>query len=306
MNPIPIISVCVCTFRRPQLLAALLDSLAAQTFPLEEFEVIVVDNDPVASGCDTVIEARQRWPSLQLRYDIEPQPGISSARNRTVAQANGHYLAFIDDDETASPHWLHDLLQTLEASGADAVLGPVLPVFPSHSRAWVEKSGFFRRPRFDTGIVLQEDEGRAGNAMVVAQRARERGDEVFALRLARSGGEDHDFFKWLTRSGGRMVWCDTAVVYEVVPLGRQTLSFMLERSFRTAVTYWRGKYAEHSRLWIIAKVAQGAIGGSALLAVGALQLVVSKHRAIRHLCKAFRAYGRVGALMGLPLEHYGS
>lgn len=306
MKPPPTISVCVCTFRRAQLLAALLDSLAAQTFPLEEFEVIVVDNDPAASGRESVAMAQQRWPRLRLIYDTETQPGISFARNRTVALASGRNLAFIDDDETASSQWLHDLMHTLETTGADAVLGPVLPFFPVGSHAWAEKSGFFDRPRYNTGDFLHEDEGRTSNAMVVARRARKRGAEVFSARFARSGGEDHDFFKWLTRCGGQMVWCDTAVVNEVVPLSRQTLSFMLERSFRTAATYWSGKYAEHSWAWNMAKAAQGAIGGSVLLAIGALQLAISKHRATRRLCKAFRAYGRVGALLRLSLEHYGS
>ena len=92
------ISVCVCTYCRPSLLAALLDSLALQTFQ-DPFEVIVVDNDAAGSAADTVEIAKIRYPKLDIRYVVEPQKGISFARNTAASLAAGDFLAWIDDDE---------------------------------------------------------------------------------------------------------------------------------------------------------------------------------------------------------------
>ena len=60
-------SVCVCTYKRPVLLAKLLDSLASQA--IEDnftYEVVVVDNDKTGAA-RVVVEAAQKdipdWPS---------------------------------------------------------------------------------------------------------------------------------------------------------------------------------------------------------------------------------------------------
>ena len=49
--PPPLVSVCVCTYKRPMLLAKLLDSLASQA--IEDnftYEVVVVDNDKTGAA----------------------------------------------------------------------------------------------------------------------------------------------------------------------------------------------------------------------------------------------------------------
>jgi succinoglycan biosynthesis protein ExoM len=57
-----------------------------------------------------------------------PRPGIPMARNAALEAAlrnSPDFIAFLDDDEVAPPHWLKSLLRALEDSGADAVQGGV-------------------------------------------------------------------------------------------------------------------------------------------------------------------------------------
>lgn len=305
MTATPTISVCVCTFKRPHLLRQLLDSLAAQSYPLADCEIIVVDNDAAGSGRAAIEQAMQAHPALPLRYAVEPTPGVSYARNRGVDMASGALLAFIDDDEIACPNWLADLLHTLETQQADAAFGPVIPQYPAGSPAWSSKSGFFDRPRHATGLRIPDEEGRTGNALVRAARVKARRPAAFSVQLARTGSEDYDFFKWLAAQGGVLVWCDSALVYEEVPLDRQRLGFILERCLRTSTNYWRMAYETQPTRWVLKKALVGLAGGSALMLLGALVLPLGLHRTVRAWSKGLKGLGRVAALSGLRIAGYG-
>ncbi|HEX6911670.1 MAG TPA: glycosyltransferase, partial [Longimicrobium sp.] len=147
------VAVCVPTHRRPESLRRLLLALDAQALPAPapEVEVLVVDNDAagsaraVAEACAPLL----RWP---LRYAVEPERGISAARNRLAALAGGaEWLAWVDDDEEPEPGWLAALLRAAAAHGADAVAGPVLPRFAAPPPPWVLRGRFFHVPRPATG-----------------------------------------------------------------------------------------------------------------------------------------------------------
>lgn len=96
----PDVSVALCTYKRNLLLQKNLKFLLQQKTS-KTFEIIVVDNDYSASARDAVehfrIEAQNY--NIQLRYFVQPEQGISSARNLSVEMSLGKYLAFIDDDE---------------------------------------------------------------------------------------------------------------------------------------------------------------------------------------------------------------
>src|SRR6266705_1082244 len=100
------VSVCVCTYRRNDLLAILLRKLDVQeTAGLFDFSIVVVDNDAAASAKETVARV-QRETKIELAYDVEPDKCIAAARNRAVRLARGNYIAFIDDDEFPPEEWL--------------------------------------------------------------------------------------------------------------------------------------------------------------------------------------------------------
>jgi hypothetical protein len=220
--------------------------------------------------------------------------------------AGGAYMAFIDDDETASPNWLDDLYVCLTATGADAVFGPVLPVFPPGSKKWAIKSGLFDRPRYMDRAVVGSGDGRTGNALVRSHWCRQRTPHCFRENLARSGGEDHDFFNWLESSGGVLLWSDMAVVSEVVPLVRQSVGLILERSFRASVSYWRTVNATRTLSLVLIEAVIGATGGLVFMVVGGLALTTGLASAIRWWVKAMKGFGRVAALTGIQLIGYGA
>jgi succinoglycan biosynthesis protein ExoM len=293
------ISVCVCTYRRPSLLAALLDSLVLQTFQ-DPFEVIVVDNDAAGSAAKTVEVAKTHYPKLDIRYVVEPQKGISFARNTAASLAAGDFLAWIDDDETAADNWLMALWTTRFASNADGVFGPVISVYPQGSPPWVRRSGIFDRPRYPTGTRIEARDTRTGNALVKADWFRT--ETPFDPSLANTGGEDYDFFVRIKSRGAQFAWCNEGEVYEVVALERQRLMWILERRLRVSTLYWR--ITSKSRAEMVIRAGAGGVAcvlfGLAGIAVAPLGL----HRAIRLWCRAMGGLGRVVAVSGLRWRGY--
>lgn len=304
-NP-PLVSVCVCSYKRPALLAELLASLAAQASRgAFRYEIVVADNDRQGSARAAVEGARAAHPGLHIVYGIAPEQGLSQARNRSVALASGALLAFIDDDERAAPNWLAELFETLERHGADAVFGPVLPDYPPDTPAWVMRSRLFERPRHASGTRLTSGDARTSNALVRAHWARRRQPAPFDLRFAHSGGEDHDFFRWMEDEGARLVWCDSAAVSERVPPERQRLAYLLARRFRASVTYWRGENARRPAWRALAQAFVGAAGGLLLALLGLLVAPLGRHLAARVWVKSANGFGRVAALTALRPVGYG-
>lgn len=227
----PRIDVCVCTCRRPRHLARLLDALAAQRLsgPFS-LGLVVVDNDPAASAAP-VVQAFSARTALPLRHAHEPLPNIARARNRACALAEGELVAMIDDDELPGTDWLAQLLRTLQASGADGVLGPVRPRYETPPPAWVVRGRFCERARHATGTrLLRPRELRTGNLLIRrASLLAEAGP--FDEALGRSGGEDTDFFRRRLARGDTYVWCDEAPVWEAVPPERLTRGYFLRRAW---------------------------------------------------------------------------
>ena len=241
---------------------------------------------------------------MSVRYAIEPEQGISFARNRSVSMASGELIAFIDDDETAGGEWLADLYKELMRTAADAVLGPVLPEYPEGTPQWIIRSRYFERPRQSSGTVVQAENTRTSNALVRTAWLRRRTPCCFLPEFAHSGGGDHDFFKWMIAEGGRIVWCDTASVFEIVTRDRQRLSWMLERRFRRSVTYWRGIYAGRRPFSILIHIALGLFGGGMMMIWGAMISLRGIHRTVRIWAKAMGGFGRLFALTNIRLIGY--
>ncbi len=104
LNPTQKIIVNICTFKRPKMLKACLDSILAQQLPENwQLEIQIIDNDK-----ESVVESEvKKWASqarVPVRYFTEMKRGIPFARNAACEQSLEHqadWIVFIDDDELA-------------------------------------------------------------------------------------------------------------------------------------------------------------------------------------------------------------
>lgn len=126
---LPFFSVIIPTHSRPRQLTDCLDALARLNYPSERFEVIVV-NDGGASPLDEII-ARFRG-QLQVKLIAQAQAGPATARNTGAAQAQGQFLAFIDDDCWPDADWLQALAAILRTQPERMIGGRTLNALPQN------------------------------------------------------------------------------------------------------------------------------------------------------------------------------
>jgi succinoglycan biosynthesis protein ExoM len=285
------ISVCVCTYKRPNLLKRLLDELnCQQTEGLFTYSIVVADNDRTQSAEKVVTEFAAR-SSIYISYYVEPLQNIALARNKALANAQGNYIAFIDDDEYPVKNWLSALFQTCNEFGVDGVLGPVKPYFEEEPPKWVKKGKFFERPTHKTGYRIGLSEARTGNVMF-RREILEREEEAFRSEF-RTGGEDVDFFRRMMEKGSIFVWCNDAIVYEAVPSGRCTRRYLLRRALL------RGGNSSRQQTGYLLKIIKSLIAVPVYGLTLPIFFVAGEHHFMKYMIKFCDHAGRILATMGL-------
>jgi succinoglycan biosynthesis protein ExoM len=289
-SQVPHISVCVCTYKRPDLLERLLRAVAAQeTGGLFTFSLVVADNDQSRSS-ETVVEAFRRAHSVSIRYCVEPRQSIALARNKAVENAEGDFVAFLDDDEFPEKNWLLNLVRACEQYQVDGVLGPVRRHFDQAPPAWIVKGDFYERPIHPTGMPVRWSMGRTGNVLL-RKRIFMPGEAPFRPEFRH--GEDQDFFRRMIDKGFRFIWCSDAIAYEVVPPVRWKRTFMLKKALLRGATA-----ALHPTLG-----ATDILKSMVAIPVYALALpfaiLLGQHRFMTLLVKLCDHLGKLLALLGI-------
>ncbi len=106
MHPGPRLSVVVPVYNVERYLPQCLDSLVAQTRPIDE--ILLVD-DGCTDGCPGIMrEYAARWPAMRvIRRD---NAGAAAARNAGLDQATGDWIGFVDADDWIEPDMYARLL----------------------------------------------------------------------------------------------------------------------------------------------------------------------------------------------------
>lgn len=262
-------SIIIPTYCRPHTLIGAMRSCLVQGGN-EPYEVIVVDNNPDGSAREAVAALAAESP-VPIRYVAEPRPGISHARNTGVAAAKGRYLAFLDDDQAATPGWLEQHLTTLRRFAADVSFGPIHPEFPIPAAAVAPfaRRKYTREENMPSGSPMPARSpllGSPGISNTVIVRGRCIADgRPFDPAYGLAGGEDTLLFRDLLRRGRKMVWCAEAVVHETIPAERLTVRYLLRRAFnngQVSASTWRAlSPPARGRMFVvmIAGIVQAAI-----------------------------------------------
>ena len=153
------VSIIVPTMNRAKSLEIAVGSLAAQDFPPEHYEIIVVDNGSTDDTAAVVDAAVSRYANQCIRYIFEPVPGLLSGRHRGALEAQGDLLCFVDDDIEAVPTWLSAIVGAFADESVHLVGGPSMPRFEADPPPWMDRFMDCRNGRIICGDLSLFDIG---------------------------------------------------------------------------------------------------------------------------------------------------
>jgi succinoglycan biosynthesis protein ExoM len=231
-STVEIVSIVIPTLNRAKPLRRALESLNGQLIPKDiEIEIIVVDNSAEQTAQPVVDEAKTQI-SAKITYVSETVAGIANARNAGVAAASGAWIAFLDDDEEASPQWIAEHIATLRHTSADASFGPVEARADNGVLSPAFRDFFSRQISRENGSEITSLAAFLGTNNSVFNRAScfDR-DEIFDRSLNDVGGEDSLLLKQLVDARKTFAWSSKANVTEWVPDKRVNWNYVRRRRF---------------------------------------------------------------------------
>ena len=275
-------TVAICTWNRADLLEKTLAQMQRLNVPDGiQWELLVVNNNCT----DNTDEILNRYStSLPLRRLLEPNAGLSNARNCAIRAAQGELLLWTDDDVLVDPDWLQRyILAFSEFPKATFGGGTIAPWFSISPPKWAESNldllqGAFAIRQLGTQLrILDETESVFGANMAFrtsALREIQFDPNLGVVGGQRICGEEVEVINRLRKSGGVGLWVGNAKVKHFIPRERISAAYIR----KVAVGY--GKAIAHQ-----------SPDSSVASLFGRPRWALKKyvqHRAIELACRPFR------------------
>jgi GT2 family glycosyltransferase len=213
----PTVSVLVLNLNGREYLDSCLESLEAQVYPRERFEIVVVDNGSTDGSLEFVSAAYPRVRVVRFDRNL----GFCAPYNTAIRECESQFAALLNNDTRVEPDWLSQLVSAAQRHDAVAVASKILSwngetidfvggvtSFIGHS--WHTDSGQPATRSYDENALLSPCAGSA----LFARSA-----------FLDAGGFDEDFFAYfedvdlgwrLNLFGERVVFAPAAVTYHRV------------------------------------------------------------------------------------------
>lgn len=227
------ISVIICTYNRDKYIYQTLEHIAQNDFPVEDYEIILVNNnstDRTASECGRFQKA---YPNIPFHYFLETNQGLSFARNRGITEAHGEILVFLDDDAFMGKDYLQQLGSYLEQYPAAAFGGKIIPEYENgQAPRWMSKWSYSWVSALDKGDEVCLFQGKS--YPIGANMGFRRTDipsGYFNTALGRNkgnlmGGEEKDIFNRMKTREASIYYFPGIAVRHMIPENRTTLSYI--------------------------------------------------------------------------------
>ena len=244
------LSVIIPTRNRALTLGRALVSFAGQTFPKDEFEVIVVDNGSTDRTAEVCAKTASLFTHFTRLYD--EHPGLHVGRNLGMECAQAEILVYGDDDIEASPEWLKSIYQAFADPAVVLAGGKNLPVFEETPPEWIERlwspNAFGERVCGPLSILDLGDNPRRispykvygcnfsilKSVLLAAGGFHPDGMPKELIRF-RGDGETH-VSRFIDNQGLAAFYHPGASVGHLVPRERLTVEYFCQRSFNQGIS----------------------------------------------------------------------
>lgn len=115
------ISVVIPAFNEEQLIGKCIEAVKNQTFPKEEYEILVIDNN----STDKTAEIAKKLGVTVIPYS--QKQGFSATKQFGTKMAKGEIIAYTDADSIPDTNWLETIEELMRNKNLVCVGGTVLP-----------------------------------------------------------------------------------------------------------------------------------------------------------------------------------
>lgn len=250
------LSIIICSYNRADYLGEALDALYLQTASLDQFEVLVVDNNSTDGTPEVFKKWRAQHPNGQFYYTTEIQQGASFARNTGAASAKTEWLCFIDDDAVADPNFVDQIIKHIK-NHPDSVGfgGRIIPRYVPEEPNWMSYYVSSMVGNFDYApyaCTFENGKYPLESNMIVSKKIFNlvggfNSDLPGVVGTLRIGGEGKDLFYKIMGLGNKIYYDPTIIVEHVVEVKKLTKEYLYrvasgigrgERSRTKAISTW--------------------------------------------------------------------
>lgn len=243
------ISVIIPTRNRCSLLKGTLDSITKQSFPKDEFEVIVNDNGSTDDTKQVVESFKDKLPNLIYHYDAKP--GLHVGRHNGYKLAKSDILVYADDDIEAFPSWLDAIWESFKDPEVMLVGGKDLPKWLAKPPFWIEEKWYQLCPYghclaalslIDFGDEIREIPAyyvygcnfSVRKSIITETKGFHPDGVPFDMIEYRGDGESY-VDNYIQDHGYKTIYNPNASIYHLVTEERLTLDYFKRRMFRSGV-----------------------------------------------------------------------
>ena len=237
------ISVAICTYNRERYLPQLFRSILAQTLSVDQFEILLIDNNSPGNTKELFDAFCNENPGINTRYCLESNQGLSHARNRAIHEAKAALITFLDDDAFIEETYLHELISQFEQHpSCGAVGGPIHLHYEELKPSWENKYLNSLLGYFDKGptpFYFTDDYPRGSNMafrMMVFEKTGKFNVELGRIGSQLFGGEEKDLFNRIYSAEIKVLYAPNAMVFHCVPKERTTFDFIKKQALGTGIS----------------------------------------------------------------------
>lgn len=233
----------------PERFRRTLQAIADQSLPVDQWELLVIDNGSSPAVTSTTCAAYRLG---NLRIVPEPLLGLSHARRRGMLEARGDFVVLVDDDNVLAPDYLIGVVGHFESQPRVGALGGrSLPEFETPPAAWLSEFfgllalrdlgpkaivGGIRPPGaisdtyplyapIGAGMALRRGAGRAwlerADPSALTDR---RGQEL-------TSGGDNDIVLHVLRAGWEVAYFPGLVLRHLIPASRLDPNYLARLNY---------------------------------------------------------------------------
>ncbi len=241
------LSIVVPTRNRVNDLRHCVQSIIEQECLLDEYEVIVVDNNSSDGTKETIEE--MAGISGRVKYIFAEKAGLHVGRNLGIRESKFDWVAFLDDDVILPWNWVGNVLNLISQNQSELLFGSkVLPLFTGKVPVWLEHIWNVHNLVWELSIINPGDKlgyieplnvfgcSFIANKVFLIEIGGFHPDGMpWELRMFRGDGESFVSRK-VEEIGKKALFSPEIITYHKVPVERMTLKYFKKKHYLSGIS----------------------------------------------------------------------